>query len=53
VFTEDGEALADVGDVGVGVRLVGIAEHAGGLPARAAGKTRSPRLDWAPPRGPK
>src|SRR3954469_7851495 len=37
VFAEDGEAFADVGDVGVGVRLVGVAEHGGGL-ARQGGR---------------
>jgi hypothetical protein len=31
VFAEDGEAFADVGNVGIGVRLVGVAEHGGGL----------------------
>jgi hypothetical protein len=31
VFAEDGEAFADVGNVGVGVRLVGVAEHGGAL----------------------
>jgi hypothetical protein len=32
VFAEDGEAFADVGDVGVAVRVVGVAEHGGGGP---------------------
>src|SRR4029453_13720884 len=31
VFAEDGEAFADVGNVGIGVRLVGVAERGGGL----------------------
>ena len=31
VFAEDGEAFADVGNVGIGVGLVGVAEHGGGL----------------------
>jgi hypothetical protein len=54
VFAEDGEALADVGDVRVGVRLVEVASTLAVLPARAAVSTRSPRFDWAaPPRRPK
>jgi hypothetical protein len=44
VLAENGEALADVGDVGVGVRLVGVAEDCGGFPARAAG--RGGRRGW-------
>src|SRR6185437_10650613 len=31
VFAEGGEALADVGQVGVGVGLVGVAQDSGGL----------------------
>lgn len=38
VFAEDGEAFADVGDVGVGVRLIGIAEHGRGLTGQGGGE---------------
>ncbi len=38
VFAEDGEAFADVGDVGVGVRLVGVAQDAGGLAGEGGGE---------------
>src|SRR4029079_8127528 len=38
VFAEDGEAFADVGDVGVGVRLVGGAEHGGGSAREGGGE---------------
>ena len=31
MLAENGQPLADVGDVGIGVRLVGVAENAGGL----------------------
>jgi hypothetical protein len=37
VLAEDGETFADVRDVGVGVWLVGVAEHGGG-PARQSGR---------------
>jgi hypothetical protein len=37
VFAEDGEAFADVGNVGIGVRLVGVAEDGGG-PAGDSGR---------------
>jgi hypothetical protein len=53
VLAEDGEAFADVGDISVGVGLVGVAEDGGGVAGQGGRKTRSPRLDWAPPRGPK
>jgi hypothetical protein len=33
MFAEHGEAFSDIGDVGVGMRLVGVAEHGGGLAA--------------------
>ena len=38
MFTEDGEALTDVGDVAVGVGLVEVAEHAGGLAGQGGGE---------------
>ena len=38
MLAEDGESLADVGDVGVGVGLIGVAEDAGGLPVEGGGK---------------
>ena len=38
VLAQDGQALADVGDVGVGVRLVGVAEHGGGLAGQGGGE---------------
>jgi hypothetical protein len=53
VFAENGEALTDVRDVGVAVRLVGVAEHRGGPAGEGGVKRRSPRSDRAPPRGPK
>jgi hypothetical protein len=53
VFAQHGEAFADVRDVGVRVGLVRSPSTVLVFPARAAGKTRSPRLDCAPPRGPK
>ena len=37
MFAEDGEAFADVGDVGVSVWLVGVAETLAVFPAKAAG----------------
>jgi hypothetical protein len=37
VFAQDGQALADVGDVGIGVGLVGVA-HDGGGPALERGR---------------
>ena len=37
-FAENGEAFADVGDVGVGVRLVGVAEDGGGLSGQGGGE---------------
>lgn len=53
VLTPDGEAFTDVRDVGIGVGLVPSPSTVLVFPARAAGKTRSPRFDCAPPRGPK
>ena len=38
MFAENGEAFADVGDVGVGVRLVGVAEDGGGLSGQGGGE---------------
>ena len=38
MLAEDGEAFADVGDVGVGVRLVGVAEDGGGLSGQGGGE---------------
>ena len=38
VLAEDGEAFADVGDVGVGVRLVGVTEDGGGLAGQRGGE---------------
>ena len=38
MFTEDGETLTDVGDVAVGVRLVEVAEDAGGLAGQRGGE---------------
>ncbi|MDJ0344742.1 hypothetical protein QMK19_16455 [Streptomyces sp. H10-C2] len=34
VLAQDGEAFADIGEVAVGVRLVGVAEHGGGPAAQ-------------------
>jgi hypothetical protein len=53
VLAEGGQAFADVGDVGVGVGWSGSPMTLAVLPASAAGMTRSPRMDWAPPQGPK
>src|SRR5687767_8015161 len=38
MLTEHGEAFADVGDVGVGVRLVGVAEDGSGLSGQGGGE---------------
>ena len=38
VFTEDGEAFADAGTVGVGVRLLGVSDHGGGLAGEGGGE---------------
>jgi hypothetical protein len=38
MFTEHREAFADVGDVGLGVRLVGVAEDCGGLSGQGGGE---------------
>ena len=38
MLAENGEAFADVGDVGVAVGLVGVAEHGGGLPGQGGGE---------------
>lgn len=38
MLAEDGQSFADVGDVGVGVRLVGVAEHAGGRAGQRGGE---------------
>jgi hypothetical protein len=40
VLAENGEAFADVGDVGVGVRLVGVAEDGGGLSGQGGNESR-------------
>src|SRR4051794_5777050 len=38
MFSQDGEALADVGDVAVGVRLVEVTKNAGGLAGQRSGE---------------
>ena len=40
MLAENGEAFADVGDVGVGVRLVGVAEDGGGLSGQGGNESR-------------
>ena len=53
MLAEHGDAFADVGDVGVGVGLVEVAELGARSFRPCGGNMQSPRLNWAPPRGPK
>ena len=51
VLAEHSEALADVGDVGVGVGLVGVAEHCGGPPGQGSGEDPIAEVGLGAPAG--
>lgn len=53
VAAEEGECFADVGDEGVRVGLVGVAEDGGGPAGEEGGEDQVAEVGLAPPRGPK
>jgi hypothetical protein len=52
VLAEHGEAFADVRDVGVGMRLIGVAQHRRGLAAQCGGEDPVAEVGLTAPSGP-
>ena len=53
VLAQDGQAFADVGDVGVGVRLVGVTQHGGGASGQGGGEEPVAEVGLGTAAGPK